>query len=132
MLSLYVSIGSISVGGLHYRLCYSIKFIITLNEGLGLQLSAQNFSIFHRFCVCIVKNLNCGAPGPGPLVISLGPRAPWLLVMGPGGPWLSIKGPRASCLSVRSPVCYLGAPGLPGCRLGVPGSSGRQLGAPGC
>ena len=36
MLSLYVFIiGSISVGGLLYRLCYSIKFIITLNEGLG-------------------------------------------------------------------------------------------------
>ena len=35
-------IGSISVGGLHYRLCYSIKFV-TLNEGLGLQLLAQNF-----------------------------------------------------------------------------------------
>ena len=63
-------IGSISVGSLHYRLCYSIKFIITLNEDLGLQLLAQNFSIFHRFCVCIVKNLNYGAPGLGPLVIS--------------------------------------------------------------
>ena len=24
------------LGGLHYRLCYGIKFIITLNEGLGL------------------------------------------------------------------------------------------------
>ena len=35
-------IGSISVRGLLYRLCYSIKFIITLNKGLGLQLLAQN------------------------------------------------------------------------------------------
>ena len=35
-------IGSISIGGLHYCLYYSIKFIITLNEGLGLQLLAQN------------------------------------------------------------------------------------------
>ena len=35
-------IGSISNGGLCYRLCYSIKFIITLNEGLGLQLLGQN------------------------------------------------------------------------------------------
>ena len=40
-----------STSGLHYRLCYSIKFIITLNEGLGLQLLAQNCKIFHRFCI---------------------------------------------------------------------------------
>ena len=53
-----------------YRLCHSIKFIITLSEGLGLQLLAQNFSIFQRFCACVVKNLNCGALGPGLLVIS--------------------------------------------------------------
>ena len=77
------------------------------------QLLAQNFSIFYRFCVCIVKNLNCWAPGPGP--------------------WSSIRDPWASCLSVRSPgapVCQLGAPEFPVCRLGVPGSSGRWLGAP--
>ena len=36
-------IDSISIGGLHYRLYYSIKFIITLNEGPGLQLLAQNY-----------------------------------------------------------------------------------------
>ena len=30
------------LGGLHYRLCYSIKLIITFNEGLGLQLLVQN------------------------------------------------------------------------------------------
>ena len=35
-------IGSISIGGLHYHLCYGIKFVITLNEGLGLQLLAQS------------------------------------------------------------------------------------------
>ena len=36
-------IGSISIGGgLHYRLFNSIKFIITLNEGLELQLLVQN------------------------------------------------------------------------------------------
>ena len=42
MLSLFI-IGSISIGDLHYRLCHSIKFITTLNEGLGLQLLGQNF-----------------------------------------------------------------------------------------
>ena len=36
-------IGSFSIGGLHYRLCYSIKFIITLNEGLVWQFLGQNF-----------------------------------------------------------------------------------------
>ena len=35
-------IGSFSIGGSLYRLCYSIKFIITLNEGLGLQLLEKN------------------------------------------------------------------------------------------
>ena len=42
MLSLYLSLVVFQFRGLHYRLCYSIKFIITLNEGLGLQLLGQN------------------------------------------------------------------------------------------
>ena len=42
MLSLYLSLAVISVEGLHYRLCNRIKFIITLNEGLGMQILAQN------------------------------------------------------------------------------------------
>ena len=42
MLSFYLSLEVFKLGGLHYRLCYSIKFIIMLNEGLGWQLLGQN------------------------------------------------------------------------------------------
>ena len=42
MLSLYLSLVVFQLGGLLYRLCYNIKFIITLNEGLGLQLLEKN------------------------------------------------------------------------------------------
>ena len=42
MLSLHLSLRVFQLMGLHYRLCYSIKFIITLNVGLGLQLFGQN------------------------------------------------------------------------------------------
>ena len=42
VLSLYLSLVVFQLGGLHYRLCYSIKFIIPLNEGLGLQLLGKN------------------------------------------------------------------------------------------
>ena len=42
MLSLYLSLVVFQLRGLHYRLCYSIKFTITLNEGLGLQYLGQN------------------------------------------------------------------------------------------
>ena len=42
MLSLYLSLVVFQLGGLHYHLCYSIKLIITLNEGLGWQLLGQN------------------------------------------------------------------------------------------
>ena len=78
-------IGSISVGGLHYRLCYSIKFV-ALKEGLGLQLLAQNSKIFYRFCVYIVKTLNCRASDPGPLVVNYGPHVPLVVIQGPRGP----------------------------------------------
>ena len=42
MLSLYLSLVVFQLDGLLYRLRYSIKFIITLNEGLGLQLLGKN------------------------------------------------------------------------------------------
>ena len=42
MLSLYLSLIVFQLGILLYRLCYSIEFIITLNEGLGLQLLGKN------------------------------------------------------------------------------------------
>ena len=42
MLSLYLSLVVFQLGGMHYRLCYSNKFIITLSEGLGWQLLGQN------------------------------------------------------------------------------------------
>ena len=42
MLSLYLSFVVFQLGGLHYRLCYSIKFIITLRESLVLQFLGQN------------------------------------------------------------------------------------------
>ena len=41
-LHLRLSLIVFQLGGLHYRLCYSMRFIITLNESLGLQLLAQN------------------------------------------------------------------------------------------
>ena len=44
-------IGSISIWDLLYRPCYSIKFIIPLNEGLELQLLGKNSSISYRFCI---------------------------------------------------------------------------------
>ena len=42
MLSLYLSLVVFQLGGLLYRLCYRINFIITSNEGLGLQLLGKN------------------------------------------------------------------------------------------
>ena len=42
MLSLYLSLVAFQLGGLHYCLCDSIKFVITLNEDLGLQLLGKN------------------------------------------------------------------------------------------
>ena len=42
MLSLYLSLLVFQLGDLLYRLCYSIKFIVTL-KGLGLQLLGKNF-----------------------------------------------------------------------------------------
>ena len=42
MLFLYSSLVVFQLGGLHYRLRNSIKFTITLNEGLGWQLLGQN------------------------------------------------------------------------------------------
>ena len=117
-------IGSISVGGLHYRLCYSIKFVITLNEGLGLQL----LGFFTGFAYILLKIWIAGLLVRNPWSSVRGPRAPWLLVRGPGGLWSSIRGPRASCSSVGgsgAPVYQLEAPGLSSCRLGTPGPPGR-------
>ena len=42
MLSLYLALVVFQLGGLLYRLRHSIKLIITLNEGLGLQLLGNN------------------------------------------------------------------------------------------
>ena len=42
MISLCLLLVVFQLGDLHYRLCFSIKFIITLNEELGLQLLEQN------------------------------------------------------------------------------------------
>ena len=84
--------------GLHYRLCYSIKFIVTLNEGLRLQLLAPNFIFLTDFALMLLKFRIAG-----PLAWS-----PWSLARGPRAALLSIRGPGASCLSVRGS-------GPPGC-----------------
>ena len=51
------SIGStvFQLGGLLYRLCYSIKFIITLNEGLRLQLLAKTLKFLTGFAYKLLK-----------------------------------------------------------------------------
>ena len=46
MLSLYLSLVVFRLEGLLYRLYYGIKFIITLNEGLGLQLLGKKLLNF--------------------------------------------------------------------------------------
>ena len=92
--SLYLSLVAFQLVGLHYRLCNSINFIITLNEGVGLQLLGQNSKISQRLCIQIVKKLNLGAP--------------WSSIRGPGAPWLSVKGSGA-------PGCRLVAPEPPSC-----------------
>ena len=89
-LSLNLSLVVFQLGNLHYCLCYSVKFIITLNEGLGLQLLGQNLD-FSQVLRINCKNLNLGPlawdswlpvrGSGGPLVVSLG--APWLSVRGP-------------------------------------------------
>ena len=55
MLSLYLSLVVFQLGGLRYRLCYSIKFIKTLNEGLGWQLLGQNFRFLTGFAYKLLK-----------------------------------------------------------------------------
>ena len=42
MLSLYFALVVFQLGGLHFRQCYRINFIIKLNENLGMQILGQN------------------------------------------------------------------------------------------
>ena len=51
MLSLYLSLVVFHWRGLLYRLCYSINFVITLDEGLGLQPVGKNSYISYSFCI---------------------------------------------------------------------------------
>ena len=55
VLSLYLSLVVFQLGGLLYRLCYSIKFIISLNEGLGLQLLGKTLKFLTGFAYKLLK-----------------------------------------------------------------------------
>ena len=76
MLSLYLSLVVFQLGGLHYRLCYNFMFIITLNEGLGLQLFDKTLRFLTGFAY---KLLKIGFKRPLA-------REPWSSVRGPGAP----------------------------------------------
>ena len=54
MLSLYLSL-VLQLGGLLYRLRESIKFIITFNEGLGLQLLGKTLKFLIGFAHKLLK-----------------------------------------------------------------------------
>ena len=92
MLLLYLSSVAFQLVGLHYRLCYSISFIIALNEGVGLQLLGQN-RFFTGFSYKLLKICF-----EGPLV-----RDPWSSVRCLEAPWLSVKGPGAPGRDLRAP-----------------------------
>ena len=55
MLSLHLALVVFQLGGLLYRLCYNIKFIITLNEGLGLQLLGKTLKFLTGFPYKLLK-----------------------------------------------------------------------------
>ena len=55
MLSLYLSLVAFQLGGLLYRLCYTIKFKITLNDGLGLQLLGKTLKFLTGFEYKLLK-----------------------------------------------------------------------------
>ena len=55
MLSLHLESEVFQLGGLLYRLCYSIKFIITLNEGLRLQLLGKTLKFLTDFAYKLLK-----------------------------------------------------------------------------
>ena len=144
MLSLYVSLVVFRFDGLLYRLRYSIKFIITLNEGLGLQLLGKTLKFLRGFAYKLLKIwikgswLGTLSRQSGALSVRVSswkhiePQTPWLSVKGPlvvsygpWGLWLSVRGPRDPWLSVRSP----GAPWSLIRGPGAPSSSVRSLGA---
>ena len=76
--------------------------------------------LFHQKTTWIhVSMFAGGAPGPGPLVVSQGPRGPWLSVRGPGALWLLIRSPAA-------PGLLSSSPGVPGRQLRTPCSSVRD------
>ena len=51
---MYLLLVVFRLGGLQYRLCYRVKFIITLNVALGLQLLGQN-RFFTGFAYKLLK-----------------------------------------------------------------------------
>ena len=55
MLSLYLALVVFQLGGLLYRLCYSTKLIITLNEGLGWQLLEKTLKFLTGFACKLLK-----------------------------------------------------------------------------
>ena len=55
MLSLHLALVVFQLGGLLYRLCYSIKLIITLNEGLRLQLLEKTLKFLTGFAYKLLK-----------------------------------------------------------------------------
>ena len=55
MLSLHLALVVFQLEGLLYRLCYSIKFMITLNEDLGLQLLGKTLKFLTDFAYKSLK-----------------------------------------------------------------------------
>ena len=55
MLSLYLLLVVFLLGGLHYLLCYGIKFIITLNVGLELQILGITLRFLTGFAYKLLK-----------------------------------------------------------------------------
>ena len=86
MLSLYLSLVVFQLGGLHYRLCYSNKFIITFNEGLGLQLLGIKLLDFSQ--VLLINSLKFELRGRWPGTLGRQSGDP-----GPPGCQLGVPGP---------------------------------------
>ena len=82
---------------MHYRLCYSIKFILTLNKGLRFNFWDKTLKIFAGFAYTVLKIWING-----------------LISRQSGAPGCQLR-------ALGSPGGWFGTPGLPGCQLGTLG-----------
>ena len=98
MLSLYFSLVVFQLGGLHYRLCYSIKFIITLNEGLGLQLLGKKLLNFLQVLHINYQKFELRGYWPGTLSRQSGALGlPGCQLEAPGTPGFQFEAPGPPC-----------------------------------